>query len=170
MTTTTTTTTTTARAFVYDGREFPDPDPKLSVEEVRKQFAEFLPELANADTREEKRADGTVVYSFSKRIGTKGQPRGTGRTHRVAGAAGELPASEPIRQRCADVVRILRRVPEKRLLVFELAGQLLSPAGQLDFEAAADREPEVNLAVAEARGYGHATEQAVEALRRLAPR
>ena len=83
-TTTATTATTTARAFVYDGREFPDPDPNLSVEEVRKQFAEFLPELANADTREEKRADGTVVYSFSKRIGTKGQPRGTGRTHRVA--------------------------------------------------------------------------------------
>jgi PRTRC genetic system protein C len=148
----------TARAFVYDGREFPDPDPRLSVEDVRKQMTEFFPELANADTREEKRADGTVVYSFSKRIGTKGQP---GRAARTA---------DPIRQRCADVVRIIRRVPEKRLRVFELAGQLLSPDGDLDCEAAADREPEVNLAIAEARAYGRATEQAVQALRRLPPR
>ena len=71
-------TTSAPRAFIYDGREFPDPDPRLSVEEVRKQFAEFLPELTNADTREEKRADGTVVYTFSKRIGTKGRPGDAG--------------------------------------------------------------------------------------------
>ena len=31
-----------ARIFNYDGREFPDPDPLLSVEEVRGQLAEFF--------------------------------------------------------------------------------------------------------------------------------
>ena len=173
MTTTPTTPTTpktptNLRAFIYDGREFPDPDPRLSVEEVRKQFADFLPELANADTREEKRADGTVVYTFSKRIGTKGRPRGVGDAPAAAEEADE--AALAIRQRCADVVRILRSVPEKRLRVFELAGQVLNPAGELEFEAAADREPEINLAIAEVRAYAHATEQAVEAIRRLAPR
>jgi PRTRC genetic system protein C len=163
--------TRTPRAFIYDGREFPDPDPRLSVEEVRKQFAEFLPELTNADTREEKRADGTVVYTFSKRIGTKGRPRGVGDEPAAAADAEEADeAALAIRQRCADVVRILRSVPEKRLRVFELAGQVLNPAGELDFEAAADREPEINLAIAEVRAYAHATEQAVQALRRLAPR
>src|SRR5438552_2019802 len=42
-----------ARLFVYDAREFPDPDSTLSVEDVRKQMTDFFPELANADTREE---------------------------------------------------------------------------------------------------------------------
>lgn len=60
-----------ARLFVYDGREFPDPDRKVPVEDIRRQLSEFFPELANADTREEKRGEDTV-YTFSKRIGTKG--------------------------------------------------------------------------------------------------
>ena len=58
-----------ARIFVYDGREFPDPDVKLPVEEVRKQLTDFFPELANAETREEQRGDDTL-YTFSRRIGT----------------------------------------------------------------------------------------------------
>jgi len=134
-----------ARIFVYDGREFPDPDSKLAVDDVRKQLAEFFPELANAETREEKRGDDTV-YAFTKRIGTKGS------------------LSEP------DVVSILRQVPEKRLRVFELAAELLDKRGELDFEATAARQLDVNLAVAEAEGYARATRQAVEALRRLTPR
>jgi PRTRC genetic system protein C len=58
------------RLFVYDGRTFPDPDSRLSVEDVRRQLADYFPELANADTREELRGEDTV-YSFSRRIGTK---------------------------------------------------------------------------------------------------
>ena len=134
-----------ARIFVYDGREFPDPDSKLAVDDVRKQLAEFFPELANAETREEKRGED-VVYTFTKRIGTKGSP------------------SEP------DVAPILCAVPEKRLRVFELAAELLDARGELDFEATAARQLEVNLAVAEAEGYARATRQSVEALRRLTPR
>jgi PRTRC genetic system protein C len=134
-----------ARIFVVDGREFPDPDPQLSVEEVRQQLSEFFPELANADTREEQR-DGDARYVFTRRIGTKG------------------------RRRAPDVVAILRRVPEKRLRVFELAAELLSARGDLDVDEAARRQPEINVAVAEAKAYAAATQQASEALRGLPPR
>ena len=134
-----------ARIFQYDGREFPDPDPRLSVEEVRQQLSEFFPELANAETREEKRGDDTI-YTLTKRIGTKG------------------------RRRRPDLVGIIRRVPEKRLRVFELAAELLDEEGELDPDVAALRQPDVNLAIAEAETYARATRQAVAALRQLAPR
>jgi len=60
-----------ARVFVYDGREFPDPDPNMSVEEVRQSMTSFFPELANADTKQSKRGDDDIV-EFQKRVGTKG--------------------------------------------------------------------------------------------------
>jgi PRTRC genetic system protein C len=133
-----------ARLFVVDGREFPDPDTTLSVDEVRKQLAEFLPELTNADVREEKRGDDTR-YVFTRRIGTKGR---------------ETP----------DVVEILQGVPEKRLRVFELAAELIDDQGELDVDRAARRKPEINLAIAEAETYAKATTRASEAIRRLPPR
>src|SRR6266542_1913313 len=133
------------RVFVYDGRAFPDPDPGLSVEDVRKQLSDFFPELTNAETREERRGDDEVRYIFARRIGTKG-------------------AGQP------DVVAILRRVPEKRLAVFDLASQLVDADGELDAEAAATRQPEINLAIAEAESYARATHQAVEVLRRILQR
>ena len=67
-----------ARVFVYDNREFPDPDPKMSTEEVRQSMTNFFPELDNADTTHSKRkskADQTVeddIYEFKRRVGTKG--------------------------------------------------------------------------------------------------
>lgn len=134
-----------ARIFVYDGREFPDPDPRISVEDVRKQLAEFFPELANAETREERRGEDTR-FTFTKRIGTKG------------------------RRRSPDIVAILRRVPEKRLRIFDLAAELLDRHGELDLDAAAARQPELNLAIAEAEGYARATRLAVEMLRQLPAR
>ena len=129
------------RIFVYDGREFPDPDPGLSVEDVRKQLGDFFPELTNADTREERRGD-EVRYTFARRIGTKG----------TVGP---------------DIVAILQQVPEKRLAVFDLAAQLIDRDGEIDAEAAAARQPEVNLAIAEVESYARATRPAVEALRRI---
>ena len=138
-----------ARLFFYDGRTFPDPDPRLSVEDARRQLSDFFPELANADTREERRGDDTL-YTFARRIGTKGR----GRRHR----------------RPADVVAILRRVPGRELRVFELASALLLPDGMLDVDAAGRREPELALAQAEAEAYARATQRAVDALRRLPAR
>ena len=134
-----------ARLFIYEGREFPDPDETLAVEDVKKRMSEFFPELTNADTREEKRGDD-VAYTFTKRIGTKGQ------------------------RRTPSVLAVLRRVPAKHLGVFDLAAELLDAAGELDVDAAALRRPEVNLAIAEAEAYARSTAQAVEALRRLPPR
>jgi PRTRC genetic system protein C len=130
------------RVFVYDGREFPDPDPSLSVEDVRKQLGDFFPELTNAETREERRGEDEMRYTFARRIGTKG-------------------ANRP------DVVEILRQVPNKRLAVFDLAAELIDTDGEIDAEAAAVHQPEINLAIAEAESYARATRSAVEALRRI---
>ncbi len=137
-----------ARLFVYDQREFPDPDPKLPVDEVRKQLAEFFPELANAEAREERRGEDTVV-TFTKRIGTKGL-RHRGRPRYVAA--------------------VLRRVAATRLRIFELAQELLGADGELDVDRAAQRQPEINLAVAGARAYARENQQAAEALRQLPAR
>ena len=60
-----------ARIFRYDGRDFPDPSPNLTVSEVQEQLAAFFPEITGAQVRESKEADNTV-YSFQKRVGTKG--------------------------------------------------------------------------------------------------
>lgn len=64
-----------ARIFVYDGREFPDPDPNLKVDEVRQNMANFFPELSNAETKESKRGEDTI-FEFKKRVGTKGYTLG----------------------------------------------------------------------------------------------
>jgi PRTRC genetic system protein C len=60
-----------ARIFVVDGREQPDPDPAMSVDQVRELLSTYFPELANADVKEVKRDDDTVV-EFNKRVGVKG--------------------------------------------------------------------------------------------------
>ena len=60
-----------ARVFVYDGREFPDPDPNLSVDEVKTMMADFFPELSNAEVRETTREEDSI-HEFVRRVGTKG--------------------------------------------------------------------------------------------------
>ena len=60
------------RIFVYDGRRFADPDPTMSVDEVRSSWAQSTwPELANATVKEHKDGDDTV-HTFERRTGTKG--------------------------------------------------------------------------------------------------
>ena len=59
------------RIFIYDGREFPDPDINLSVEEVKARMADFFPELANAEVGESSQGEDTI-YELVKRVGTKG--------------------------------------------------------------------------------------------------
>jgi PRTRC genetic system protein C len=60
-----------ARVFIYDGREFPDPDPNSSVDEVKRMMTDFFPELANAEVRESSRGEDTL-YELVRRVGTKG--------------------------------------------------------------------------------------------------
>ena len=61
-----------ARIFVYDNREFEDPNPELPVSRVKEDMAAFYPEIATAEVRETKRDENTV-YEFQKRVGTKGR-------------------------------------------------------------------------------------------------
>jgi len=67
-----------SRVFVYDGRDFPDPDPNLSPDEVRASLSSFFPELANAEVTESERDSESepgqkeTVYEFRRRVGTKG--------------------------------------------------------------------------------------------------
>jgi len=64
------------------------------------------------------------------------------------------------------VVRALKKVPPKKLLIIELVNRF-TVNGELDVEALAEAEPEVNLAVAEAKMYGAHTIRAVDTLERL---
>jgi len=64
------------------------------------------------------------------------------------------------------VVCSLKRVPSKSLLIIELANNFTKD-GQLDYEALAEAQPEVNMAVAEAKTYGSHTLMAVDSLKRL---
>jgi PRTRC genetic system protein C len=59
------------RLFVIDGREFPDPNASWKTEDVRQYYAKWYPELANAETKHEKRGEDDI-YTFNKRVGTKG--------------------------------------------------------------------------------------------------
>ncbi len=137
-----------ARVFVYDGRQIPDPDPNLSVDDVRKRLADFFPELVNSDVQERKEGEDTV-YTFTRRLGTKGSPG---------------------RRKKPSVVEILRRVPEKHLAIFDLAHDLIAPDGEVSFDLATARQDELTLAVDEAEAYARATRRALETLQRLPAR
>ncbi len=77
------------REFVYDGRSFPDPDPTLTVDEVRQHMANFFPELSNASSSESKRGEDTVI-TLTKRVGTKGVPFTDEVKKKYIAASGEI--------------------------------------------------------------------------------
>jgi len=64
------------------------------------------------------------------------------------------------------VVSALVKVPAQHLLIIELANRFTKD-GTLDPEALAQNQPEINLAIAEAKMYGAHTLVAVSTLRRL---
>lgn len=64
------------------------------------------------------------------------------------------------------VVRALAKVPPKDLLIIELANRF-TRNGQLDYDALAEVQPEVTMAIAEAKMYGAYTMQAVDTLENL---
>ena len=65
------------------------------------------------------------------------------------------------------VVAALRKVPEKRLLLIDLANRIPMKDGQLDYDAVTAIQPEVNMAIAEAKMYGTQTLMAVDSLKRV---
>lgn len=62
------------------------------------------------------------------------------------------------------VVDALKKVPEKKLQLIELANRIPIKNGNLDIAVLSDMIPEVNLATAEAVAYGTQTIKAVQAL------
>jgi PRTRC genetic system protein C len=63
---------TMGREFRYDGVRLPDPNPKLSIEEVRTAFSATYPEIATAAVTGPEAVGNKLVYHFAKAIGTKG--------------------------------------------------------------------------------------------------
>ncbi len=68
------------------------------------------------------------------------------------------------------VVAALKKVPEKRLLLIDLANRIPMKDGQLDYDAVTAIQPEVNMAIAEAKMYGTQTLMAVDSLKRVIAR
>ena len=63
---------TMAREFRYDSVRLPDPDVRLTVEEVRTAFSATYPEIATAVVTGPEAVGNKLVYHFAKAIGTKG--------------------------------------------------------------------------------------------------
>ena len=68
------------------------------------------------------------------------------------------------------VTHALSTVPEKSLLIVEIANEVTDKKGALDYDKLIDRQREVNLAVAEAKAYVQATQKAVQALKNMPAR
>ena len=60
------------RSFSYNGLQLPDPNPKLTVEEVQIAYAASYPEIMTATVTGPEALGGKLLYTFSKAIGTKG--------------------------------------------------------------------------------------------------
>jgi PRTRC genetic system protein C len=63
---------TTLRVFSFNGLKLPDPDPKLSVDEVRGVFAHAYTEIATATVTGPEPVGDTLKYTFERAIGSKG--------------------------------------------------------------------------------------------------
>jgi PRTRC genetic system protein C len=60
------------REFLYNGTRIPDPDPKLSVEQVREILTPSFPDLATASLIGPEDTGNSLRYTFSRAIGSKG--------------------------------------------------------------------------------------------------
>ena len=60
------------REFVYNGTSIPDPDPKLTPEQVRDTLTAVFPEIATATLSGPEPKDNAVRFTFSRAIGSKG--------------------------------------------------------------------------------------------------
>ena len=56
------------RIFVYDDREFPDPDPQMSVEQVKNTLSDFYGEIANASVKDGRATIGVQQPSSDPHI------------------------------------------------------------------------------------------------------
>jgi PRTRC genetic system protein C len=61
-----------SRYFEVHGVKLPDPNPALSVEEVRGFYSQQYPEIATATVTGPEQVGDKLRYLFSQAIGTKG--------------------------------------------------------------------------------------------------
>lgn len=64
------------------------------------------------------------------------------------------------------VIVALKKVPAKQLLIIELANRFTRD-GELDYNGLTEAQPEVSMAIAEAKMYGAHTLMAVDTLNRV---
>jgi PRTRC genetic system protein C len=60
------------REFTFNGVKLPDPDPKLSPEEVRAVLATMYPDIATASITGPEAVGDKLRYNFVRAIGAKG--------------------------------------------------------------------------------------------------
>ena len=60
------------RCFEFQGIRLPDPNPSMTVEQVRNIFATQYPEIATAALTGPESVGDKCVYRFERAIGTKG--------------------------------------------------------------------------------------------------
>ena len=60
------------RVLVVDGQILPDPDPRMSAEQVRETYMPAYPELTTATVTGPELVDGKMRYTFNRAIGHKG--------------------------------------------------------------------------------------------------
>lgn len=60
------------REFVYHGTSLADPNPKMSIEEVRSFYANQFPELTTAAIGGPETVGERLRYRFERAIGSKG--------------------------------------------------------------------------------------------------
>jgi PRTRC genetic system protein C len=72
MATTTLKTSSLPREFVFNGSRIPDPDPQMSIDQVRDLLTPSYPEIATATMTGPEDTGTSLRYSFSRAIGSKG--------------------------------------------------------------------------------------------------
>jgi PRTRC genetic system protein C len=60
------------RRFSYLGTQLPDPDPSMTVEQVRDVYVNTYPELATAAVEGPSPVNGRLEYTFTRAVGAKG--------------------------------------------------------------------------------------------------
>lgn len=66
-----------------------------------------------------------------------------------------------------QIVSVLKKVPEKRFSIMDLAPKLIDAKGKVDVVKAISQQGDLNLAIAEVDTYIRFTRKAVEALKYL---
>ena len=61
-----------SRSFTYSGMKLPDPDPRMTPEEVKAIYSNQYPELATSAITGPEASGDQMQYSFVRAIGTKG--------------------------------------------------------------------------------------------------